>query len=190
MNSLDILNRIIPLIDRLYLKYNQIYFAGKPKVYIMNKLSCTDALNDGILFVIPNYLSLLQQYQIDTINNRCKCFLPCIRYRVKRYATASQKLKAKSLLEKENGSYNIGKVINDLMGFRIILPNINENKDKIELILERYKDKGIISRYFKESNKTFPWELQIWDMKDEMQNNSLHSEHELQRKVILKRGGY
>ncbi len=114
----------------------------------------------------------------------------CIRYRVKRYATASQKLKAKSLLEKENGSYNIGKVINDLMGFRIILPNINENKDKIELILERYKDKGIISRYFKESNKTFPWELQIWDMKDEMQNNSLHSEHELQRKVILKRGGY
>lgn len=154
--------------------------------------------------IYTNYLSLLQQYQIDTINNRCKYFLPCIRYRVKRYATASQKLKAKSLLEKENGSYNIGKVINDLMGFRIILPNINENKDKIELILERYKDKGIISRYyyredngyrafhcyFKESNKTFPWELQIWDMKDEMQNNSLHSEHELQRKVILKRGGY
>ena len=29
-----------------------------------------------------------------------------------------------------------------------------------------------------------------WIIEDEMQNNSLHSEHELQRKVILKRGGY
>lgn len=204
VDSLDILNSVIPLINRLYLKYNQIYFAKNPKIYMMNKLSCTEALNEDILFSIPNYLKVLQQYKMDTVNDSCRCFLPYIRYRVKRYATVSQKLEAKSLLEKSDGSYKIGKVINDLMGFRIILPNINENKNKIELILMFYKDKGTISRYyyredksyrafhcyFKESNKTFPWELQIWDIQDEMKNIYSHSEHEMQRKIILKRGGY
>jgi hypothetical protein len=178
-------------------------FLKRPKIYKMNKMSCTDALNEGILFVIPRYLELLQQYKTNTINDRCRRFLPYVRYRVKRNATTFKKLQAKSLLEKENGSYNIGKVVNDLMGFRIILSNVNENKGKIELILKNYKDKGTISRYyyredngyrafhcyFKESNKAFPWELQIWDAKDEYQNNNLHSKHEKQREIILEKGG-
>lgn len=34
----------------------------------MNKTSCTDALNEEILFTIPKYLDLLNQYKLNEIN--------------------------------------------------------------------------------------------------------------------------
>lgn len=204
VDTIEILSETISLINQLYLNYNQIYFSGHPKIYKMNKTSCTDALNEEILFIIPKYLDLLNQYKLNEINTSCKNLLPYLRYRIKRYKTATEKLRAKSFLERTGeGAYNIGKVINDLMGFRLILPDVNMNKDKVKLILEYYRDKGIIWRYyyredngykafhcyFKESNKTFPWELQIWDIQDEEQNKKLHSAHEKQRDNILEEGG-
>ncbi|MBW3349713.1 hypothetical protein [Limosilactobacillus reuteri] len=162
MDTIEILSETISLINQLYLNYNQIYFSGHPKIYKMNKTSCTDALNEEILFTIPKYLDLLNQYKLNEINTSCKNLLPYLRYRIKRYKTATEKLRAKSFLERTGeGAYNIGKVINDLMGFRLILPDVNMNKDN------GYK---AFHCYFKENNKTFPWELQIWDIQDEEQN--------------------
>ena len=48
-NAVDTLNRVIPLINQLYLDYNKYYFSGNPKIYRMNKLSYTDTLNAGML---------------------------------------------------------------------------------------------------------------------------------------------
>lgn len=49
VNAVDTLNRVIPLINQLYLDHNKYYFSGNPKIYRMNKLSCTDTLNAGML---------------------------------------------------------------------------------------------------------------------------------------------
>lgn len=49
VNAVDTLNRVIPLINQLYLDYNKYCFSGNPKIYRMNKLSYTDTLNAGML---------------------------------------------------------------------------------------------------------------------------------------------
>ena len=49
VNAVDTLNRVIPLINQLYLDYNKYYFSENPKIYRMNKLSYTDTLNAGML---------------------------------------------------------------------------------------------------------------------------------------------
>lgn len=36
---------------------------------------------------------------------------------------------------------------------------------------------------------TFPWELQIWDQKDEQENVAAHLRHNRERDDILKEGG-
>ena len=68
VDKIEILSETISLINQLYLNYNQIYFSGHPKIYKMNKTSCTYALNEDILFTIPKYLDLLNQYKLDEIN--------------------------------------------------------------------------------------------------------------------------
>ncbi len=68
VDTIEILSETISLINQLYLNYNQIYFSGHPKIYKMNKTSCTDALNEEILFTIPKYLDLLNQYKLNEIN--------------------------------------------------------------------------------------------------------------------------
>ncbi|MEG1285352.1 MAG: hypothetical protein RSD22_06430 [Romboutsia sp.] len=87
-----------------------------------------------------------------------------------------------------NGTFPINKYLNDLLGFRIIDPNYKENINDVKELLEQYELEGfsILHKdrsnkgyegyhvYFRESNNTFPIEVQIWDMEMEHDNIKMH----------------
>lgn len=97
------------------------------------------------------------------------------------------------------GDFYISKTLNDLFGFRIILPNLNENKLEINALLNRFVAKNIIKKfynkndrnyraihcYFQGYNKWFPWELQIWDSMDECDNIQEHLKHDKRKRLGL-----
>lgn len=122
----------------------------------------------------------------------------CERYRYKLDTTIMDKVESYYKKEDHIGKICIAKTINDLCGVRIICPNVRGN-DKIQKILQSFKDDKIIKRYytkdkhrykaihcyFQLKNNYFPWELQIWDEKDAQLNHYLHEEHEKRRKEVL-----
>ncbi len=84
----------------------------------------------------------------------------------------------------ENGNISINKCFNDIYGLRIILESyishekirdwIKENHINLKCI-DSSKNKYIATHvYFKKDNFSFPWELQIWNKKDEEENILSH----------------
>lgn len=202
METIERISTLITLINKLYNGFYKNRCTSWD--YKINKSSCTEAMKNDFLIQVPNYIKSLETYKADVIMPECMSFAPYVRIRVKRYDTVAKKLKAKSIEEQFHGEYHIEKVINDLMGFRIILPEVNQRITDINNMLECYKQESIISRYytrnddkyrathcyFKKDNRTLPWELQIWDVEDKKSNVRSHRRHEQKRSYILKRGGF
>ncbi|MGK4107465.1 nucleotidyltransferase family protein [Limosilactobacillus vaginalis] len=205
METTEQITNLILLINKLYIQFNNRFYVDSSfHSFRVDKTSCSKALETDFLMDVPLYIQSLETYKAKTISQACRSYLPFLRMRVKRYETVKRKLEAKSCDEKIFGGYPIEKVINDLMGFRVILPEVNSQQDNINDILEQNKEEKIISRfytrfdgdyhgvhcYFKQNNRTLPWELQIWDIDDKSDNIRSHLEHEMKRSHILKEGGY
>ncbi|MEG2457992.1 MAG: hypothetical protein RSB41_03785 [Bacilli bacterium] len=112
--------------------------------------------------------------------------------RIKTRESLIQKILKK--MNEENGKIKILKLINDLLGLRIVVPSFREELNKINnLNLTQYKafenckirilDRNLATGYkayhiyIRRDNKTFPIELQIWDKEDEENNINLHTDH-------------
>lgn len=94
------------------------------------------------------------------------------------------------------GKLYVYKILNDLIGLRIIITKDYELK--IKMILDYFsnnKDYKIIHKdkdgykayhiYTNSNNKIFPLEIQIWDLKDEDKNKQSHSQHKMGYKEFL-----
>lgn len=199
----DQIETIILIIHQNYQTFCEFYYSNHPFEVNLRRLSCAEALNDDFLTQMFIYINSLTQTQSAIIGKGLLKYSEFLRMRVKQYDTAYHKVLAKSISEESEGEYPIIKVINDLMGMRIILPNVNDNYDHIKALLNCLKKQKIISRfyhrddhkyhafhcYFKKSNITFPWELQIWNQKDEQENVTAHLRHNQERDDILREGG-
>ena len=95
----------------------------------------------------------------------------------------------------ENGKIPINKCLNDFLGFRIFVDDLESIYDslqksilktqKIKIYLREDDKYRAIHIYFKNGrNVYFPWELQIWDIKDSISNEISHREHKQKRKYI------
>ena len=84
----------------------------------------------------------------------------------------------------KNGKIPINKCLNDFLGFRIFVDDLESIYDslqkssiknqKIRMYLREDGDYKGIHLYFKNGkNVYFPWELQIWDIKDSILNENL-----------------
>lgn len=87
------------------------------------------------------------------------------------------------------GHFPINNCLNDLLGFRIIDPYYSDNILEVKSLLNEYinsagykirhmrRDKDGYKAYhiyFRADNKSFPIEIQIWNMEDELENIKLH----------------
>lgn len=92
----------------------------------------------------------------------------------------------------DEGKFPLNKYLNDLLGFRIIDNNFNQNVGQVKSFLTEYKEqKGRIVHKYRENgeykgyhvyfmglnSKTFPVELQIWDYVDEVNNLESHESY-------------
>lgn len=118
-----------------------------------------------------------------------------IRFRIKQAESISEKLLYYMNDLHENGKIPINKCLNDFLGFRIIVDDLEFIYDSLQkstiknqnikmYLRKDDKYKGI-HVYFKNGrNVYFPWELQIWDIKDSNLNEISHREHKQKRKYI------
>ena len=178
-DNIEKTERLIREINLIHAKYSQDYFeTGKvqklnlsrslkniPIEHILSyRLNLHEAINDYLLFADTKDIAFY--YRVKTSES--------IYDKINRY------------LNRQN-QYPTNNILNDIFGARIVLPS-----DDIAIILEKlddYKEKyGLknwylrdvdgyigIHVYFKNaSNFYYPWELQIWDENDALNNIQNH----------------
>ncbi|MGI8352010.1 hypothetical protein NiCM35_19830 [Niallia circulans] len=136
---------------------------------------------------IISYKNELITLYADIINGLNQSLTPYIKGRIKNEESIINKLHKKR--KEQNGAFSINKVLNDLLGFRIIDPNFGENITYIIEILNSLKTDGFRFQHKRRINgdyeayhiyfmgkdaKYFPVELQIWDTKNEQTNLASH----------------
>lgn len=179
MNYLEQTERLIREINQIHAQYSADYFetgkvekvnlsrtlANVPTEHILAyRLNLHEAINDYLFFA-----------DIKDIH---------FYYRVK--TTESINDKIQRYLSREN-QYPVNNILNDIFGARMILPSecIGDILNHLDAYKEKYQLKNWYLRdvdgyigihiYFKNaSNFYYPWELQIWDIKDAKANIQSH----------------
>lgn len=118
-----------------------------------------------------------------------------IRWRIKQAESISEKLLYYMSENHEFGRIPLNKCLNDFLGFRILVNNLEavfdalQNDNRVTNIAKLYLrtdgDYKGIHLYFKNgNNRFFPWELQIWDPEQSRLNELSHKEHKQKRQYI------
>lgn len=171
-----------------------MYYINHVNSINLRKLPVETAMNDihFMNYELADYLIELDHWTennngyFDELQNKYD-----FRYRVKRLATINEKL-----IHNSNNHKYISKILNDLFGARIILENITVEKDEIDKLLFFLKNRNIIYRYYyrsdgdyhafhcyiQDENTHFPWEFQIWDSSNKINNYIEHNRHEKERR--------
>ena len=131
-----------------------------------------------------NIMRIIQENQMTNVTSRLK-LINSIEYKIDLY------------MNKEGqGHFPINKCLNDLRGFRIILDNAPTYQELTQYIDEQHFNSKYDSTslkcinstkndfeyhathiYIRIGNKTFPWEIQIWDRKYERKNKISHKRY-------------
>lgn len=202
MDTIAKIETTIRQISQLYREFTEDYYGHTEWEPInLRKLTVGEALEKPVFSpYIKDYLQTIKQYSRDKADFSLGFPENILRWRRKSMTTIRQKLLAKHKMEVLTGSFSIQKVLNDLMGYRLILPGVIENQLELAEMLDRIKAETLLSRwyvrndhhyhavhcYFRLNNRCFSWELQIWDVADAKNNIKDHKYHEQQRQQQLK----
>ena len=180
-NTIACVKEIISEINRIHAEYSKDYFeTGK-----VSKIN----LSRTIANVPPNHMFNYRLNLHESINDYLIKASIGIRYfyRVKTRESIESKIER---FKAGDDQYPVNNWMNDIFGARIILDAeiIKEVLESLDCWQEEYGLKNWYMRdtdgykglhiYFKnKSNFYFPWELQIWDIKDIDENIRCHERH-------------
>ncbi|NLC65722.1 MAG: hypothetical protein GX752_02115 [Clostridium sp.] len=193
--SIDDYNKIIRLFDDSYKEFSKKWNSSnsinmkRRTIYDIHDDE-TDFINDEFSLIIKEYYNYCNIFMIEQKINLKSVTNKNIRARIKDIDSLMAKIHKKRF--EKNGRFPINKVINDIVGFRIIDSNFEQNnKKKLLKLIKELTDKGkikirILNRegkeykathiYFKGiNNYCFPIELQIWDEADKETNIKAHN---------------
>lgn len=178
-------SEINSLINEVNLKRTQVR-------HILRKIEETDTfiIEHDFLNTLKAYLSELDFLIIDTDLEYTYSDVD-LRLRVKQPESIIYKLGHYNDGKLERGRIAINKCLNDLLGFRISLPNFNHYCETFQKMCKMFKytykiryinsSKGEYRAthmyFYGESNRYFPWELQIWLPEDFKLNYISHAAH-------------
>lgn len=160
----------------------------------IDKVASVEGVNSDFQELLDRYKAKLNQFTVFLLSLHLR--YPGIRYRVKQSESIREKIIYYLGPEHEDGKVSINKSLNDLLGFRIFVENLeiiytnlckdNEVKKIINRMYMRNKDGYLgLHIYFKNNNnKFFPWELQIWCVDNIKSNEQSHKEHKQKRHYI------
>ncbi|ENV79750.1 GTP pyrophosphokinase [Acinetobacter ursingii] len=184
--SKDVLDKVelmIETINKIHADFSQDYFeTGR-----IEKFNLSKTISRVPYQHIAKYRLNLHESINDYLIKNKKGFLLQYYYRVKTLESIDDKI---SRFSSHSDQYPVNNWLNDIFGARIIL-NTQEVKEIIEL-LDGWQEKfGLKNWYFRDksgyrglhidfknkSNFYFPWELQVWDEKDELTNIENHENY-------------
>ncbi|KIL71968.1 hypothetical protein [Pseudobacillus badius] len=152
--------------------------------------SDTFVINQEFHSLLNTYLRKIDQLIID-IDLEYTYNKFDFRLRVKQLESIIYKLCHYNSGKEESGRLPLNKCLNDLLGFRIMMPGFQhgcesfskmcQHIEKFYKIKYRNSSKGDYKAthvyFYGGSNKNFPWELQIWLPEDYMGNYESHAKH-------------
>lgn len=183
----EILDKLIRIIQSEYEKNISAWEKSEnyQKVNLRKKTINELAKTNELLPLVFSYRLFINQtintFSIELQNNdfgECK-----VNTRIKAQNSIEYKL-INYKQNHENGNIAINKCFNDIYGMRIILQSYISHEKIRQWVKENYVDLKCIASaknnyiathvYFKKDNFSFPWELQIWNKKDEEKNILSH----------------
>ena len=189
MNMFQELDYLIELIFETYINISHSWGKNNEHRLFNLKKKCISGIRDNpALFnlnwayrdfitlneEIIHFIFLLGQLK-QIINTRIKT-RNSIEYKIENY-----------LLSHENGKVPINKCLNDLFGIRMILSDDPTHEEIRKHIIEKYpalrcidsskNDYTATHVYFRDDNYSFPWELQIWKIRDKDNNIKSHKKY-------------
>lgn len=193
-NLYDIINDIIQIHRVLSAKFLEINRFNLKKtlvkdiVYQLNENKFI--INKDFIETVKAYLNVLDRLTVDVDLEYTYADFD-FRLRVKQLESVIYKLHRYNFIKDEAGKIPINKCLNDLLGFRVVIPNFSHDcmifENMCEFIRKNYKIRYINASkgdyrathiYFHgDSNKNFPWELQIWLPDDHETNHESHAKH-------------
>lgn len=158
------------------------------KINLRNTQVCNLVENKLVLDEIVNYREFINQNNIQLIMDFKKFNSENVTVNIRTKAKNSIEFKIENYIKNhEKGKVPISKCFNDLFGIRIIcseklsfdkiLKLINDKYDNLKCIDSTKNDYKATHIYFKKDNYAFPWELQVWNKIDEVNNIISHEKY-------------
>ncbi|MBR6528901.1 MAG: hypothetical protein IKT62_02585 [Firmicutes bacterium] len=187
-----ILHELQALIDYIQSVYSMItdeWMKTDSEKANQKKVLVSDISLDSIIYSnIIEYVQLLNEKNASLmlqLADACSCSVTA---RVKTYNSIEYKIQNYMSKSHESGKVPVQKCVNDLFGIRVILESpltyeeINSfvnsvYGDKYKCINSSKGDYNATHIYFKESNRAFAWELQIWNYCDVDNNFASHKKY-------------
>lgn len=188
-------NELIDDIKAMHDKYSLIFswicesksieMLNFKKITVAKTIQHNNAPIDKLRSIIIEYISFLSENTTKDFRLDEKYCDFNFRTRIKNKESIFHKLHAYTI-GKEEGKIPLNKCLNDIYGMRIIVPNKENIIDNINIESRGHKIKCLDSSkngyfahhvYFYHNNFHFPWELQIWDAKDEINNIRIHQQY-------------
>jgi len=202
VDNVATIEQVITQFHQLYLKFTDDFYTTDTTLIPtqnLKKLRIEDAYQSEYFManLLPAYLTAitlnigLNNPQLTTLQSAYD-----FQYRPKLIATILEKL-----VHNQNQGKYVAKILNDLFGARLILPQLFEDRESIDILLSNLQRRGIISRfytridghywgihcYFQDKNSHFPWELQLWDSDHKSMNYQEHIRHDRERTIPARR---
>jgi hypothetical protein len=160
--------------------------------HILEQVDDTDTyiINKDFHTTLNKYLSHVDRLTIESELEYTYSDLDC-RVRVKQQESIIYKIGHYHSGKAESGKLPLNKCLNDLVGFRVVLPDFNHTCQSFEemcsyigknyRIKYRNSSKGEYKAthvyFYGAGNMNFPWELQIWLPEDHANNYESHNKH-------------
>lgn len=195
--------QVINNLNVLHKQHSENWLAKMGSTYNLKKIQIRDVCGDNKVSEEKRNMEVNLDF-IEYMNSYCDglkhiFFNPFFDYldeelevttRIKHPESRVAKLLQYMNVKSEKGKVNINKCLNDLLGFRVFVENFGHTDESFDLIREGLDMNNIRIHnsckgeyrathiYFNNQNNLyFPWELQIWNYKDDVSNKNSHSVH-------------
>lgn len=193
------LRQTIKLIDDAYLNLTSLYYRDADSNLINFGSTNLIDVSDSTEFIseLKRYVNFMSKHLWDD------CILELsarkIRNRVKSLGSLNEKIYQYNSSRRLKGKVRINKSINDLVGARFLVKNLNDNLEDYLEYIKQLKNTDIVDIYrpyiknkdtskycaihiyLKDTNKHFCWEIQLWDPNSLEDNKLEHAKHEEDR---------
>lgn len=201
VNNKNELKEVICIVDQAYVSLTNDFFDKYPCTMNFNKLQLSEAIKSNVFITTSlNYMKFMSDNSF--CDEMVKLYSLDVRRRVKTIDSLHNKMEQYLANSNIQGKVIINKSINDLIGVRFLVKDLNDHLDDYIDFLKYLKNNNIITDiyrpyiknkdtsryiglhvYLKDNNHHFPWEIQLWDPRSVEDNYSEHDKHESNRNL-------
>lgn len=185
----DELKNLIDYIQSVYSKVTSEWLQSTEAKINMKKTQISDINVDGTIYQnIMEYVQLLNERSAGIALQLSLVCSYQVTARVKTQNSIEYKIQNYKTGRHEFGRVSINKCFNDLFGVRIILETSLTFEEVLAFVEKTYQGKyrcidsskldyKAVHLYFRENNRSFPWELQIWNRCNVESNFASHKKY-------------